>query len=134
MSKRSFFWLLLVLAIGGSVFAVKLVLQTRQTIAPAKPIAEPSRAPFPISIGARGLIESVDENVRIAPAIAALVTEVPVKVGDDVKKGDVLVRQDTRDAEAMVAAQQAEIQALKTLVHESEVSLADKKDMWTRME
>jgi HlyD family secretion protein len=134
MFKRSFFWILLAAAVGGSVLAVKLVFAARETIAPAKPIAEPARAPFPVSIGARGLIESVDENVRIAPAIAALVTEVPVKVGDEVKKGEVLVRQDTRDAEALVAAQQAEITALKTQVREAEVLLADKRDMWARME
>ncbi len=134
MLKRLFFWILILAAIGGSVLAVKLVLSVRKTIEPAKPVAEPSKAPFVASIGARGLIESVDENVRIAPAVAALIAEVPVKVGDEVKKGDVLIRQDIRDPEAMVAAQGAEIAALKTQVHEAEVALADKRDMFTRIE
>lgn len=134
MFKRTFFWILLLVAIAGSVFAVKVVFAVRKTIAPAAAIAEPPKAPFKASIGARGLIESVDENVRIASALAGLVTEVPVKVGDEVKKGDVLVRQDVRDADAIIAAQRAELEVFKTQMHEAEVSLADKRDMWTRIE
>lgn len=133
MSKRSFFWLLLLVALAGSLFAIKLVLSVRQTINPPAAIVEPPRAPFPASIGARGLIESVDENVRIAPAIAALVVEVPVKVGDEVKKGGVLIRQDTRDASAAIATQQAEIAALRTEVQEAQVALDDKRDMADRV-
>jgi len=102
---------------------------------PAAPVlAEPPRAPFAKNIGARGLVESVDENVRISPAIAGLVTEVPVKVGDSMKEGDVLVRQDTRDATAMIGAQEAEIAALQTQIREADVALADKKDAWSRMQ
>lgn len=134
MFKRLFFWILLFAAVGGAILSMQLVVAAKKTIEPAKPVAMPSKAPFKASIGARGLIEAVDENVRIAPAVAALVVEVPVKVGDEVKKGDVLVRQDIRDPEAMVAAQAAEIAALKTQVHEAEVSLADKRDMWARVE
>lgn len=134
MFKRLFFWLLLATAVIGAVTAVRLVLDQRKSLPEAKLLAEPPRAPFASSIGARGLVESVDENVHISPALPALVAKVPVQVGDEVKAGDVLVEQDTREARAIIAAQEAEIAALTTQVKEAEVTLAEKRDMWTRVE
>lgn len=132
--KRLFFWILLIIAVVGAVSAIRLVLDSRKPAAAAPLVAEPPRAPFAKSIGARGLVESVDENIRIAPAIAGLVTEVPVTVGQAVKKGDVLIKQDTRESEAMVTAQAAEIAALQTMVAEAEIALADKRDRRDRIE
>ena len=134
MFKRIFFWLLLAAAVIGAVSAVRLVIAQRQSLPEAKLLAEPPRAPFTASIGARGLVESVDENVHISPALPALVAKVRVQVGDEVKAGDVLVEQDTREARAIVTAQEAEIAALTTQVKEAEVTLAEKRDMWTRVE
>ncbi len=132
--KRLVFWLLIFTAIAGAVASVRLVLTSRKTIPAAIPLNEPPRAPFPKSIGGRGLVESVNENVRIAPAVPALVGKVNVKVGDEVKAGDVLIEQDTRDAAALVAAQEAEFAALQKQLAEAEVGLADKRDQWVRME
>ena len=132
--KRLVFWLLILTAILGAIACVRLVLTSRKTIPAAVPLNEPPRAPFPKSIGGRGLVESVNENVRIAPALPALVSKVNVKVGDEVKAGDVLIEQDTRDAAALVAAQEAEFSALQKQLAESEVGLADKRDQWVRME
>ena len=132
--KRLVFWLLILTAIVGAVACVRLVLTSRKSIPAAVPLNEPPRAPFPKSIGGRGLVESMNENVRIAPAVAALVSKVKVKVGDDVKVGDVLIEQDTRDAAALVAAQEAEFAALQKQLAETEVGLADKRDQWARME
>ena len=79
-------------------------------------------------------MESLRENVRIAPAVAALVSKVNVKVGDAVKTGDVLFEQDARDAEALVRIQEAQLHTLGAQVAQAEVNLADKKDSWERME
>ena len=122
------------LAIAGLIAAVLLVKQLRHVEPPPPPLKEPTHAPFAESIGARGIIESVDENVRIAPAVAALVTKVNVKVGDDVKAGDMLLEQDARDASAVVAAQEAQIATLRAQHEEAQIVLADKKDSWDRME
>ena len=132
--KRLIFWLLIFAAVAGAAASVRLVLTSRKVIPAAVPLSEPPRAPFPKSIGGRGIVESVNENVRIAPAVAALVRKVNVKVGDDVKAGDVLIEQDTRDAAALVAAQEADCAALQKQLAEAEVSLADKRDQWERME
>jgi multidrug efflux pump subunit AcrA (membrane-fusion protein) len=132
--KRLFFWVLLAIAVFGAIRAIQLVLELKKPVPTAKLSVEPPKAPFEKSIGARGLVESVDENIRISPSIAALVMEVPVTVGQMVKKGDVLIKQDTREPEAMVAAQGAEIVALKAQIAEAEVALADKRDRWDRIE
>lgn len=132
--KRLIFWLLIFTAIAGAAASVRLVLNSRKVIPAAVPLSEPPRAPFPKSIGGRGLVESVNENVQIAPAVAGLVTKVNVKVGDSVKNGDVLVEQDTRDAAALVASQEAEFSAMQKQLAEAEVGLADKRDQSARIE
>lgn len=132
--KRLIFWLLIIIAVAGAAASVRLVLTSRKTIPAAVPLSEPPRAPFRKSIGGRGLVESVNENVRIAAALPGLVAKVNVKVGDVVKAGDVLVEQDSRDGAALVASQEAEFFALQKQLTEAEVSLADRRDQWVRME
>jgi HlyD family secretion protein len=130
MLKRFSFWL----AIAGMIFAVRLVMDLRRPPPPAPPLAEPARAPYEASIGARGMVESVDENIRIAPAVAALVAEVLVKVGDAVKAGDPLFLQDQREAKALAAAEKARLATLAAQLRESEVALADREDQLRRVE
>ena len=135
ITTRSMFKnLSLLLALVGIGAAVLLVKQLRHVEPPAPPLVEPARAPFPESIGARGIIESVNENVRIAPALAGLIAKVQVKVGDVVQAGDVLIEQDRRDAAALVAIAQTQIETLRAQLREAEVTLADKRDQWGRME
>lgn len=124
----------LVLALVGIIAAGLLVKKLRRVEPPPAPLVEPARAPFPESIGARGIIESVNENVRIAPALAGLIAKVNVKVGDEVKAGDVLIEQDRRDAAALVAIQETQIETLRAQIRETEITLADKRDQWARME
>jgi len=130
MFKKFSVWL----ALAGIVAAVLVVKKVRHVDPAPPPLAEPTHAPFKNSIGARGIVESFQENVRIAPAVAALVTKVNVKVGDAVKPGDVLFEQDARDAEALVKIQEAQIHTLGAQIAQAEVNLADKKDSWERME
>jgi HlyD family secretion protein len=122
------------LAIIGMVAAVLLVKKLRHVDPPPPPLAEPAHAPFPESIGARGIVESVDENVHIAPSSPGLVTKVFVKVGDEVKIGDPLIEQDSRDARAQVLMQEAQVAALRAQIKEAEVALADRKDQLDRIE
>jgi len=130
MLKRLSVWL----ALAGIVAAFFLVKRLRHEPPPPPPVAIPASSPFPDSIGARGIIESVDENVRIAPAVAALVTKVNVKVGDHLKAGAVLLEQDSREATAVVAAQRAQLATLGAGIREAEVTLAEREDQWARME
>ena len=129
-----FKYLSLLIALAGIGFAVSLV--QRQKIVPPvpPPVVEPSAAPYADSIGARGIVESVNENVRIAPSVAGLVSVVPVKVGDEVRAGDLLMQQDTRDADAQVAVQAANLESIQASILEAEVALADRQDQFDRIE
>jgi RND family efflux transporter MFP subunit len=116
------------LALIGIVAVTLLVFKLKKPQPAPQPLVEPSRAPYADSIGGRGMVESIDENVRVAPLLPGLITEVYVKVGDRVKKGDPLFLQDTRDAQSRVAAQHAQVALLEAQVKEAEVKIEDKKD------
>lgn len=116
------------LAILGIGSVTGLVLKLKKPQPAPQPLVEPSRAPYTDSIGARGMVEAVNENVIVAPLLPGLITEIDVKVGDRVRKGDPLFRQDSRDAEAKVAAQKAQVGLLEAQVKEAEVKVEDKKD------
>ncbi|MEK0447250.1 MAG: hypothetical protein RLZZ399_2571 [Verrucomicrobiota bacterium] len=130
MFKRVSFYV----AVGGMILAVLLVRRQAAPDLQVVPLVEPSSAPFEDSIGARGLVEGVEENVRIAPSVPGLVVRVPVKVGDEVRAGEVLLEQDAREAEAQILVQGANWGALKASLEEAQVALADREDQWKRIE
>ncbi len=132
--KRLFFWIILLTAVAGAASAIRLAINSRKPLPSAELATEPPSSPFKDSIGARGLVESVNENVHIAPAIAGLVEDVKAEVGKRVTAGDTLIVQDGREARAVIAAQEAEIAALQAQLAEAGFALAEKRDMWTRME
>ncbi len=116
------------LALIGIGAATLLVFKLKKPLPTPVPLVEPSRAPYTESIGARGMVEAVNENVIVAPILPGLIMDIYVKVGDRVRKGDPLFRQDTRDAEAKVSAQKAQVALLEAQVKEAEVKVEDKKD------
>jgi len=124
----------ILLALIGIGVVTLLVLKLKKPEPAPQPLVEPSRAPYAESIGARGIGEAVDENVIVAPLQPGLIMDIYVKVGDQVRKGDPLFRQDTRDAEAKVVAQKAQVGLLEAKVHEAEVLLADRQDSFQRVE
>ena len=122
------------LALAGIVAVTLVVFRLKKPDPTPTPLVEPSRAPYADSIGARGMVEGVNENVRIAPLLPGLIAEVSVKVGDRVAKGDPLFRQDSRDAVARIANQKAQVALLEAKLHEAEVILADRQDSFQRTE
>lgn len=116
------------LALIGIGAVTLLVLKLKKPQPAPTPLVEPSRAPYADSIGARGIVEAVNENVIVAPILPGLIMDIYVKVGDQVRKGDPLFRQDTRDATAKVTAQQAQVALLEAQVKEAQVKIEDKKD------
>jgi RND family efflux transporter MFP subunit len=124
----------ILVALVGIVAVSLLVARLKAPQPRPTPLVEPSRAPYADSIGARGMVESVNENVRIAPVLPGLIAEVFVKVGDRVKKGDPLFRQDTRDAAAKVENQKAQEGLLEAKIYEAQVMLEDRNDSFQRIE
>jgi multidrug efflux pump subunit AcrA (membrane-fusion protein) len=128
--KRPTLWL----SLAGIFLAVRLVAASQKPIPNAPPFREPTTAPFENAIGARGIVESRERNVRVAPALPGLVRRVAVEVGQEVKAGDVLVEQDVRDPQALVASQEAEVKTLEAQLDETQVLLADRMDALGRVQ
>jgi HlyD family secretion protein len=128
MPKRLSFYL----AVGGIIAVTLLVLRLRQSGPTPEPFVPPPQSPYADSIGGRGLVESVNENVRIAPATSGLIREVMVKVGDKISKGDVLFAMDDRDALSQVKVQQAQVAVLEAQVATAQTIVADRKDQLDR--
>lgn len=121
-------------ALAGIAASVHLVRSQQVKPEPVAPLAEPVPSPYVRAVGGRGLIEGVDENVRVSAAIPGLVTRVAVKVGDKVKEGDVLLELDARDALSQVEVQRANIASIEASILESEIGLADREDQWDRVQ
>jgi HlyD family secretion protein len=75
-------------------------------------LERPSRGAIVQTVTAPGAVELVDE-AQIASQIVGRVVEVPVKDGDRVKKGDLLVRLDATDATAQRDSALARIERLR---------------------
>ncbi len=128
MLKRPTFYL----AVIGIIAVVALVLRLRQSGPEPQPLVPPPQSPYAQAVGARGIVESVDENVRIAPSVAGLIQSVNVRVGDLVKNGDVLFQMDSRDADANVKTQTARAAVESARVAEAQTFLADRQDQFDR--
>ncbi len=89
-------------------------------------------------IGGSGSIEQA-QTVQLASQVTAQVLEVPVKIGDIVKKGDLLVRLDDRLIQATLEANQAYVEASKIKIKDEtkqveRYSALEKKSMGTPLE
>jgi len=128
MPKRLTFYL----ALAGIIAVTLLVFRLRQSGPVPQPLVPPPQSPYADSIGGRGLVESVNENVRIAPATSALIRDVTVKVGSRVSKDDVLFAMDDREARSAVQVAQAQVAVLEAQVATSKTIVADRRDQLDR--
>lgn len=105
--------ILIGLAALGIVTCVVLIGRIAQVTTAPPPPEKPAVNPYPKAIAASGLVEALEENISIGVPIAALVTEMYVKVGDKVKKGDPLFKLDSRDLDADIAVQKTNVEVQK---------------------
>ena len=105
-----FRYFLFAIALAGIVGAAQLASTARPDSPVRPPPVAPAVKPGERAIAAAGLVEAVRENTRVGAPIGALVTDVPVKVWDKVKAGDILMRLDDRDLRASLVAQRAAVE------------------------
>lgn len=113
------------LALAGAALAAWVVLTAGKTTPMPTPVVEPPRSPFETTVAATGIIEAANENVRIGPPTAGLVTKVFVAVGDRVREGDMLLQLDDRDLRAQLVARQAAIPPAEAQVEEQKYRIGD---------
>lgn len=80
------------------------------------PLEAPPKNPYEYTVAASGIIEAVNENVRIAPPVGGLITEVFVVVGDHVEQGAALLQLDDRELRAQLRTREAAIPAARARI------------------
>lgn len=120
-------------ALLGIAAVIFIVVRLRHTGPESEPLVPPPQSPYANSIGARGIVESTNENVRIAPAASGLVEKVNVKVGDEVRAGDILFSMDSRDALAAVKTAEAQLAVQQARLAESQTLVDDRRDTLQRV-
>ena len=98
--------LLAALALG---FAGLSVARLRPRTPPAEPFAPPPATEFRNKIGAVGLVEASTENIAVSLPVPGLVTDVHVKAGEEVRKGQPLFSLDNRDVRAELALRESNL-------------------------
>lgn len=92
------------------------IVRTQPRAQTNEPPVPPPRAGFEQRVAAVGLVEARSENISLASHLPGVVEKVSVKVGQDVKAGDPLVKLDTRALEAARAERRNETAARQAAV------------------
>jgi len=100
-------WISIGAALIGLVVAIVAALTMSAEAPEARLASTPSIDPFDVSVAGTGIIEGNSRNVRVSAPEAGLVREVLVDVGEEVERGDVLLRIDARPLEADLLRAQA---------------------------
>ena len=126
--KRISFWI----ALAGIVLAIAVLLMKGQKPVPPPPIEAPPQNPYVGTVAAAGIIEAVNENVRIAPPVDGMVVEVFVVVGDRVEKHDPLFQLDARELRAQLRTREDAIPSAVARISEQKIRLKDLIDQLGR--
>lgn len=87
------------------------------------PVRAPASSPYEEAVTGAGIIEPVDESVKVAPYFSGKVLAVYVKEGQGVQKGQVLFKLDTAILEAQERRLRAEAQATQARLEASKARL-----------
>jgi len=128
--RRLSFWL----ALAGLLLTIATLWGAREKPPPPPPMEAPPQNPYPVTVAAAGIIEAVNENVRIAPPVPGLVTKVHVKVADHVEQGDPLVQLDDRDLRAQLRTKTDSLPSAAARIAEEEIRLRDLQDQLKRLQ
>ena len=120
-----FKYLLPAVALVGLLFGLYVVKSGAKAVPVAPAAAEPSKPPFKRYIAGAGIVEASTENIFISTPVPGMVTEIPVHVGQEVRKGDLLFKIDSRDLEAELRVRQAALELARAKRPEAEANVGD---------
>lgn len=121
--RKFTFWLALAGLASVTLLTLRMRASLQEPVSP--PPVSPALKPFPKSIGASGLVESLRENTAVGVPQAGLVRELHVKVWSRVKAGDILLALDDRDLAAARSPLEAQVRV-------AEAQLARLQDQLSR--
>ena len=112
-------------AVCGIIFAVLFVRAGSKPIPASQPVAQPARAPYEAYVAGAGIVEASTENIAIGTVVPGIVTEIFVKVGDHVSKGQPLFKIDDRDLQALLLVRQASLESARAKLAVEQAGLED---------
>jgi HlyD family secretion protein len=127
--KRISVWL----GLAGVLFTIWIMIAARQREPMAPPLEPPPKNPYEYTVAASGIIEAVNENVRIAPPVGGLITGVFVAVGDHVEEGAALVQLDDRELLAQLGTREAAIPPARARLAEQRYRVQDLEVQYKRL-
>jgi len=104
------------IALGALSFGIISVVRSQPRSQSNNPPSPPPISPYAHAVAAEGLVEASSENISIGTSLSEVVTEVPVVVGQAVKRGEPLFKLDVRQLEADLAAREADLGVAQTQV------------------
>lgn len=105
--NRNYFHLIVYISIFCLILIFISLWHEIETPATKQPNTPPPVAPFKSSIAGVGIVEPSSGNIFIGTPLNRTVAHINVKVGDKVKKGDILFTLDDSDLKAQLAVQKA---------------------------
>lgn len=130
VAKRISVWL----AVVGVLFTVWALMASSKEEPMPTPIVDPPTSPYQATVAASGIIEAVNENVRIGPPVPGLVTQVFVSAGDHVEEGTPLLQLDDRDLRGQLLTREAAIPPLQAQIEEQRYRIGDLDTQLKRLE
>lgn len=108
----------------AAIVNVSNVQAERAMPPPGEPPVPPPHKPYAEAVAATGILEALSENVAIGVPTPGLVTEVFVKVNDQIQEGAPLFRLDDRDllAEKLTIQAQREIAQAQIAVSQAQLT------------
>ena len=116
------------LAAFGVIFAVYSVVTGQRQLPPAQPVTQPAQPKYSSYVAGAGIVEASTENIAVGTFLPGVVTEIFVKIGDQVKAGQPLFKIDDRDLTAELAVREAAEKSASARVQAETVALADVKN------
>jgi len=111
--------LLAAIALAMAVWSVRRMTPVQAAVDPPAP---PPAAAFPNQIGAVGLVEAASENIAVSLPVPGLVTQVFVRAGDRVRRGQPLFALDDRDLRAELAVRESNLALVRARLARLEAS------------
>lgn len=122
------------LAVAGVLLTIATLWGAREKPAALPPMEAPPHNPYTATVAAAGIIEAVNENVRIAPPISGLITKVHVVVADHVNKGDLLFQLDDRELRAQLQTRTDSLPSASARIAEQDIRLRDVQNQLARLQ
>jgi RND family efflux transporter MFP subunit len=119
------------------IFAVAHALSIQRPEPRTAPPVPPPQSPFGDTVAGAGMVEPSTEasgtgNIAVGSQLAGVITKVEVRIGQEVKAGDLLFELDLRQTEADLKVREANVSVSEAQVEVAQANLRQMEDQYER--